>query len=137
MDDVSFLRQRIESYADYTNRADRLRSDEEVRAYVGEALARLGERLRPAGAAGETLGNALLRCEFADQSLARTLDADDVGEPEILALRAADRELVALADRADAVDAAEVQAYVTAVDDALQRRSRIAPISIAKSQPSR
>jgi hypothetical protein len=124
MDDTAFLHGRIESYAGYTNDAQRRRSDEQIRAYVGEALARVRERLRPAGVASEALDRLLVRCEFADQHVAHAFDAVSVGADEIDATAAADRELVALADRADEVDAAELEAFLAQIGAALDRRWR-------------
>jgi hypothetical protein len=125
MDDLAFLRERIESYADYTNDDRRRLVDEQVRAYVGEALARVLERLRPAGPAGEALARVILRCQFADQAVVRALDLEEPSPAEIAAIHSADRELVALADRADTVDAAGLEEYVAQLDAALDRRSRI------------
>lgn len=126
MDDLAFMRERIESYADYTNDDDRRLSDEQVRAYVGEALARLMERLQPSGAASETLSQVLLRCQFADQRVMRALDVDVIGASEIAGLRGADRELATLADRADTIDAGGVLPFVVQIGTALDRRSQIA-----------
>ena len=122
MGDTTFLQGKIESYAGYTNDAARQRSDEQIRAHVGEALARVRARLRPAGAASEALERLLVRCEFADQSVAHAFDAIDVDAGEIAATAAADRELVTLADRAGGVGAAELEAFVAQIGAALDRR---------------
>jgi hypothetical protein len=124
MDDTAFLQGRIQSYAGYTNDVARRQSDEQIRAYVGEALTRLQERLAPAGAASEALERLLLRCEFADQAVAHAFDAIDVPDAEIAASAAADRELVTLADRADTVDAAELKAFFAQIGGAFDRRWR-------------
>jgi hypothetical protein len=124
MDDTAFLHERIESYAGYTNDVDRQRSDEQIRAYVGEALARVRARLRPAGAAREALERLLVRCEFADQAVAHAFNAVDVDADEIAATAAADRELVTLADRAGDVGAAELDAFLAQIGAALDRRWR-------------
>jgi len=124
MDDTAFLHERIESYAGYTNDVARQRSDEQIRAYVGESLARLRERLRPAGAVSGTLDRVLVRCEFADLAVAHAFDAVDVSAGEIAATAAADRELVTLADRAGQVDAAELEPFLAQIGTALDRRWR-------------
>jgi hypothetical protein len=124
MDDTAFLHERIESYAGYTNDIDRQRSDEQIRAYVGEALARVRARLRPAGAASEALERLLVRCEFADQGVAHAFDAVDVDADEIAATAAADRELVTLADRAGEVETAQLEPFLAQVGAALDRRWR-------------
>ena len=139
MDDTAFLHERIESYAGYTNDAARQRSDEQIRAYVGEALTRLRERLSPAGAASEALERLLVRCEFADQAVAHAFDAIDVSAGDIAATAAADRELVTLADRADSTDAAELEALLAQIAAAFDRRWRsvAAPAKASSAPPGR
>jgi hypothetical protein len=124
MDDTAFLHERIESYAGYTNDADRQRSDEQIRAYVGEALTRVRARLRPTGAASEALERLLLRSEFANQGVAHAFDAIDVPAAEIAATAAADRELATLADRADTLDASELETFLAQIGVAFDRRWR-------------
>jgi len=142
MDDLAFLRERIESYADYTNDDSRRLVDEQIRAYVGEALSRVLERLQPSGTSGEALARALLRCQFADQRVVRALDAEDMSEAEIASMHRADRDLVALADRADTVDAAALDAYLAEIEAAFDRRSQIvtsggaASAQLPRSRPS-
>jgi hypothetical protein len=135
MGDTAFLQGKIESYAGYTNDVARQRADEQIRAYVGEALARLRERLRPAGAAAEALERLLVRCEFADQAAAHAFDAIDVDAGEIVATAAADRELVTLADRADALDAAELESFLAQIAGAFDRRWRGVTAAAAPSPP--
>jgi hypothetical protein len=124
MDDLAFVRSRIESYADYTNDDDRRLVDEQVRAYVGEALARLRERLNPSGPPGELLEGVLLRCQFANQPLVRALDMLEPDAAEIAALHERDRELITLADGADAVTADGVSAYLQQIETQLDARSK-------------
>jgi len=125
MDDLAFLRSRIESYADYTNDDTRRLVDEQIRAYVGEALSRLSERLGLVDSAGEALANLLLRCQFADQVLMRVLDADTIAAAAVPAIRGVDRELVTLADAADSIAANEVDAYVAKIEAAFDARARL------------
>jgi hypothetical protein len=140
MDDTAFLHERIQSYADYTNDDDRRRSDAQIRAYVGEALAALYERLHPGGADGEALDRLLFRCEFVDQGVAHAFDNADVDAAEILATAAADRELVTLADRADSIDAGALGAYLAHIDAAFDRRWKRAgedPVAAKNLPPAR
>jgi hypothetical protein len=125
MDDLAFLRERIESYADYTKDVDRQRTDQQVRAYAGEALSRVVERLRPAGRIADDAMRVLLRCEFVDQRMARAFDADPMSDTEIGALHRADRALVELADGADSTPADDLAGYIYAIDAALGARVRI------------
>ncbi len=122
---MAFVRARIESYADYTNDDARRLADEQIRAYVGEALGRVGERLRPGGAVAEALERVLLRCQFADQSVVRAFDIHDLTAAEVAALHAVDRELIGLADRADTVAVAALDGYVARIDETLDRRALI------------
>jgi hypothetical protein len=136
MDDLAFVRERIESYADYTNDDERRLADEQVRAYVGEALARLFERLEPSGTAAEMLAGVLLRCQFADQTVVRAMDTSgDVSPSELTALHASDRDLIALADRGDSIDAAGLEAYLTAIDAGLDKRAHIVLAGAAATPP--
>ncbi len=125
MDDLAFLRSRIESYADYTNDDDRRLADEQIRAYVGEALARVRERLQPASAAAETLDRLVLRCQFADQRVIRSLDETTPAAAEITQLHGLDRELVTLADREPAAGLEALVAYLGEVESLLDRRNRL------------
>jgi hypothetical protein len=125
MDDIAFLHGRIESYADYTNDDCRQLVDEQVRAYVGEALARVLERLAPDGSAGEALARVLLRCQFADQTVVRTLEVDEPTASDMQTFHRADRELITLADEADALGPDDVGAWIMRIDAALDGRVRL------------
>ena len=126
MHDVAFLRERIESYADYTNAESARLTDEQIRAFVGEALSRLQERLQPADTTADALGRALLRCQFADQNVIRALDKGAMTHAELDAIHAADGELVALAESADRMTAGEIADFIGRVAAALDERARIA-----------
>jgi hypothetical protein len=136
MDDLAFLRERIESYADYTNGLDWRVTDQKVRAYVGEALARAQARLQPSGAVGGELERVVLRCEFADQSFVHAMEMGDIAAAEVAALRAADRQLVAFADGMDAADADGLRATIDQIDRALERRIRIATAAAVAAPPA-
>jgi hypothetical protein len=125
MDDLAFLHARIESYADYTNDDDRRMSDEQIRAYVGEALAGVLERLAPTGEVGETLARLLLRCQFADQTVVAALDAEQFVHTELALLHTADRRLVELADRAGALALPDVRTLLADIDATFDERARI------------
>jgi hypothetical protein len=130
MDDLAFIRERIESYADYTNDVDRRLSDEQIRAYIGEALARTRERLQPAGSTADKLDALVLRCEFADQREIHAFDVDHIPPQGLARILGADRELARLASGADAVDAAGLDSLLEGVEAALDARFRIITTSI-------
>jgi hypothetical protein len=130
MDDLAFIRERIESYADYTNDVNRRLTDEQIRAYVGEALARTRERLQPAGPAADKLDALVLRCEFADQREIHAFDVDHIPPEGLARIVGADRELVRLACGSDAVDAAGLHRFLEGVQAALDARFRVVTSSI-------
>jgi hypothetical protein len=125
MDDLSFLRERVESYADYTNDRDSQLSDEQIRAYVGVTLAGIFERLEPSGPGAEALARVLLRCQFADLVVARSLESNVATASDLAAFHAADRHLISLAGQADAIDAAGLAAYCAQIDAALDERAAV------------
>ncbi len=102
MSDLDFLRGRIAGYADYADPAARHQVDQQVRAYLGEALSEARERLQPTGALAERLDSLLLRCEFSDQRAIRAADRAAYDRVLIDRMHALDRELVRLADAARA-----------------------------------
>jgi hypothetical protein len=123
MDDLSFLRSKIAEYADYRDQDARHLVDKEVRAYVGEAIARLRERLTPTGAAGDALDDLLMRCEFSDQRVIRAMDHGKFGDETLVdRIHELDRALIEAADRAEGVDAAGLSAYVDEVCALFERR---------------
>lgn len=130
MDDLAFIRERIESYADYTNDVNRRLSDEQIRAYIGEALARASERLRPAGLVADKLDALMLRCEFADQREIHAFDVDHIPPEGIARIVGADRELARLASDADAVETAGLAAFLDQVQAAFDARFHVVTTSI-------
>ncbi len=125
MDDLAFVRERIESYADYTNDDSRRLVDEQIRAYVGEAVSRLQERLGPDGAAGDALSAILLRCQFADQHVVRALEAATVDGTDFSAVHKLDRDLTAAAERADSIAPPSLDDYLTEISTLLDARTRV------------
>jgi hypothetical protein len=126
MDGLLFLRERIPAYADYGDEESRHLVDKQVRAYVGEALTGLRERLaaglgRPQS---DRLERALMLCEFTNQQLMRMLDHARLADREFEELHEVDRELVAVADRAEAIEASALDGYLEEVTSLFARRAR-------------
>lgn len=115
MSDLDVLRERVPGYAGYGDEGARQQVDKQIRAYLGEALAALRERLRPAGPLAEQLDGLLLRCEFSDQRAIRAAAHADYAPAVLDRLHCLDRELVEAADRLRAVPAAGLG---PALDDA-------------------
>ncbi|HEV3156118.1 MAG TPA: hypothetical protein VGZ00_02110 [Candidatus Baltobacteraceae bacterium] len=95
-DDFEFLKTRLPGFPGYEHEDSRSSSDKQVRAFVGEALARLRERssntLSPVDA--ERLDSLLLRCEFADQRYIGTLQHADFDAADLARLAKQDRAIV-------------------------------------------
>lgn len=115
------IRAKINDFPGYGVETDIGRADAEVRAYVGERLAVLQERLRTENAeAAESLEPLILRTAFADQKLLAPLERPDENLTSDDLLQA-DLALLELADAAASVTPATVDDYrakLTAVFDA-------------------
>lgn len=123
MNALEMIRRRLPSYADYRDQDARHLADKQVRAYVGEALARLRERLRPDDGPADQLDRVLLRCEFSDQRLIRAVDHGTFTDEEIVErIHDLDRALIEAADGADALDAARLPAYLAEVEGLFEAR---------------
>jgi len=124
MDGLSFLRERIPAYADYGDEDARHLVDKQVRAYVGEALSLVRERLSTdiAGTVAEQLEKTLLMCEFSNQQLMHMLDHTTLSTVEIEELHEVDHELIQTADRANAIEASKLDAYLSELTSLFARR---------------
>ena len=118
------LRAKIAEFPGYDGDAERRRSDEYVRSYLGEALSDLGVRCALASDARARLDELMLRVGFADPRdfvnhhvIGTKAGADDGG-----AVASADAETVELADRAAGLDCAAAAAYLDEVESLLSRR---------------
>jgi hypothetical protein len=126
MDTTAALSERIPGFPGYADTDSRRLADEEVRAYLGEALAALSDRLGPAvGPLSERLESTLLRAEFMNQAAFREFESADLDETRTRAMAAADLAAVELGDRAAFVDAGSLASYLDAVTAALDARERI------------
>jgi hypothetical protein len=140
MDDLSFLRARIASYADYAHRDERHLVDMQVRAWVGEAIAAARERLHPDGPAGDLADRIITRCEFVDQALVRASDRGSFSDaPFVDHVHALDRSLIETADGAATVDADGFAALLARLDGLLDERAGLiesAPVKRARDDAS-
>ena len=126
MEGLVFLRERIPAYADYGDEDARHLVDKQVRAYVGEALSGLRERLEKelAGAVAELLDRTLLMCEFSNQQLMHMLDHSRLTNAEVEELHEVDHELISHADRADAIESAALQGFLDELTALFARRAQ-------------
>ena len=127
MEPLEMLREKIAEFPGYDGDAERRRSDEYVRSYLGEALSDLGVRCALAEDVRARLDDLILRVGFADphafvnhhshHTIAAKSGADGGG-----AVAAADAETIELADRAETVECAAVPAYLDEAGALLGRR---------------
>ncbi|GAC1401781.1 MAG: hypothetical protein NVSMB64_00520 [Candidatus Velthaea sp.] len=123
MDDLTSLRERITSYADYADIDSRHLVDQQVRAYVGARLSAVRERLTAGGGPSDQLDRVLFRCEFTDQRMIRAGDHAAFTDAELVArIHALDRELLDAGDRAGSVEAADLPAYLTQIETLFDAR---------------
>jgi hypothetical protein len=107
MTDLESLRSRVPGYADYANADARHEVDKQIRAWLGEALSEVRERLQPSGALAERLDGLILRCEFSDQRVIRAADHAKF-DPELVdRVHTLDRGIVDVADRIREVQSAD------------------------------
>jgi len=104
MDAPAALSAKIPGFPGYQDAIARHLSDGEVRAYLGEALAALGDRLGSAGPLTERYESTLLRTEFTNQAAFSIYESAKLNDAQTAAMSAADLAAVGLADRADGVD---------------------------------
>jgi hypothetical protein len=85
----------VPGYAGHADMPARRLSDQQVRAWVGELLAALRDRVPLEGYA-ERVEALLMRCEFADQHVIHAIEDNRFAEPEnAAALEEYDRKLIA------------------------------------------
>jgi len=130
-DDLSYVRERIDSYRGYSDERDRHDSDMRVRAYVGNAVtraqARLGEGL--GSATRELLEAVLMKCMFTDQVFIRKFEHAQLDEPTLAALVRSDRKLLESADDALAADAASLDGLLRDIDHEFEARRSPEPVA--------
>jgi hypothetical protein len=112
MDPVERIRSRIANFAGYDTAPNRRLADEQIRAYVGEALSRMPDgginALDPAGR--ELYDGLLLRAEFMNQRAFHPYDRSDPSPERIGRVLEWDSKLL------DAVDAGDFAAAAQAFD---------------------
>jgi hypothetical protein len=107
MTDLEVLRSRIPGYADYADDTARHEVDKQMRAFLGESLAAVRDRLKPQGALAERLDGLLMRCEFTDQRVIRAADHARFDQALVDRVHALDRQLLGCADAMRTIGTAE------------------------------
>ena len=118
MEALEGLRARVAGFPGYDTDADRRRSDELVRSYLGEAIA----ELPPAEQLRERIDALLLRVGFASQGLFAPHADAMVNHSGDAAVIDADAVIVELADTAPTVPGDGLAAYLDKLNEALDRR---------------
>ena len=123
MDALEFLKTTIPDFAGYEDESSRRITDEQIRAFVGEALALLAATHAEffSGDAQQLYDGLLMHCEFADQEV---LHDFETATGNVAALAAADAALIRLAPRAETVDAASLQGFMGELKSAFEARDR-------------
>ena len=117
----SDLKSKIDGFPGYGDDEAREKSDELVRSYLGERLADLQQRLQPLDASlSDRIGELLLRTAFINQAVHRLYDGG--AKVDLGPVAGADETTIALADQANSIDAAGVEAYLTEVSSILDER---------------
>jgi hypothetical protein len=113
----------IPGYAGHADARSRRLSDQQVRAWVGEMLADLEERLPPDGYR-DRLDALLMRCEFGDQHVVKAIEDDRFAEPDLVELvEACDRKLIDAARPGRETGSDGLGALVEALETAFNERS--------------
>lgn len=123
MDDADAVRAQIPDFPGYAVLADRRRSDELIRSYLGEALSELADRHADFFAdRHEAYQRLLMRAGFMNQLAFHAFEYADEDEARQAAVAASDRAVLELADRASDVDASAIAAYLTGITVAFDAR---------------
>jgi hypothetical protein len=114
----------VPGYAGHADARARRLSDQQVRAWVGEMLAGLRERL-PADGYSERLDALIMQCEFGDQHVVKAIEDDRFAEPGLVELvEGCDRKLIAAASPGRETGPAGVPALLEALESAFKERSK-------------
>jgi hypothetical protein len=113
----------VPGYAGHDDAIARRLSDQQVRAWVGELLTDLQDRL-PLDGVRERVDDLLMRCEFADQHVVHAIEDERFGGPELAALvEDYDRKLIAAAAACPTVTAEGLGGLLDAIEGAFADRA--------------
>ena len=117
---------KIPDFAGYGDEDKRRLADEQVRSYLGEALAAAGARLAPLPQGLQNVFDDLvIRTGFTNQKAFRAFEEGARNGGDFDGLAQADAAVVEVADRAAAVDSAGFEACLGEAAAALDRRDQI------------
>jgi hypothetical protein len=126
-ENLTFLTGAIDGYGPYGDEETRHATDDRVRAYVGEALAKYrGANEKQLDAAMlAALDAVILQCQFADQAFVIRLQHAELSEETIGRLVEIDRRLIELAGRIPQAGSAEIAALATSIDAEFTARRNV------------
>jgi hypothetical protein len=132
-DDLTFLEERLAGYTDYSDVDLRTLNEERARAFAGERLAAVRDRLVKEfnEAALAVLDAAIWQCQFVDMEYARILQDAALDEQAIAALFKIDRRLVEAAERIDKVAIAELAPLLAEIAAAFKARRAVVEPNVA------
>ena len=117
------VRSLISEYAGQADAQARRRSDQQVRAWIGERLAELRQRL----SLGEVSGpfdELLMHCQFGDQRVIKALEDNGFADPATSAdVETEDARVIDAASASERIDAAGVAAFIDTLAAAFRRRN--------------
>jgi len=122
MEPLAFLHDKIPDFPGYDTEEGRRLADEDVRSYLGEALADLTARLNPPAPLDARAADLMVRAGFTNQRVHRQFEDGARNSNDFASIAAADAAVVELADAAQTVDAGGLGAYLDRAGEALDRR---------------
>jgi len=117
-ENLTFLIDAVDGYGPYDDEDTRHATDDRVRAYVGEALAKF-RTTNEAQLDAELLAvldAVIIQCQFADQAFVVRLQHAELSAETIGRMVEIDRRLIELADRIAQASLAEIGALAQSID---------------------
>jgi hypothetical protein len=113
----------VPGYAGHADAIARRLSDQQVRAWVGEMLADLEDRL-PIDAVRDQFEAVLLHCEFGDQHVIKAIEDNRFAQPDKVKLvEDVDRRLIEVANRSRTIEPDGLSALLEDLERAFQERA--------------
>lgn len=123
MGDLEALRSEIPSYAGYEDAEARHLVDKQIRAWVGERLALLDDRLKlAAGPLADAYEHLMRECEFSDPHAVRELEQRRFDDSDLELIYTLDHRLIEAADRADTIETAGAADYLAELEQLFASR---------------
>jgi Na+/phosphate symporter len=126
-ENLTFLTDAIKGYGPYADEATRHATDDRVRAYVGEALAKFRSAIEKQldAATIAALDAVILLCQFADQAFVVRLQHADLSAETIERLVEIDRRLIELANKVEKISADGIHALIEKIDAEFTARRNV------------